>query len=816
MSWANYQDALEQLQSAGLLVDAITPEDVAAHRPVRCKVQGEGREKRGWFVVNEFHASQAGETYLVGTFGVWRGNDNGSQKINLNTGGKKLSKEEREAINARHKENARRAKEARKQEAERARAKAAQTWAAYLETGESDYLARKGVGAYGIRFDPKGVGTVAIPMKDGKGQVYGLQIIRGSKRGNRLEKQYWPAGLQKTGHYHLIGGVTSIVLLAEGYATAATIHEATGLPVAVAFDANNLMPVGKALRERYPAANILVCADDDFLQKCRECGEKTPVAEPACEHCGKPHDQTNPGIAAARLAATAVAGEIVAPQFPGDRGRNKITDFNDLQHWPEGGQHLVRAQIEQRLKDLGWDKSLTSATQRITPPEGAGEGRRRAVSVMEIDDAVHRFVPLDDGTGKYLFDQWTNKIAHKEQMTSLLEAGVRWDDVKRHPEWVRRGAYYLDEIGFDPTGKDPDVHLNTWKGWPLKPSPAGSCENMLNLLRYLCSNEGAEHGDRIYDWLIKWMAYPLQNPGAKMSSAVIMHGPQGTGKSAVFSALAEIYGDYSTVLNQRGLEDKFNADWIDSKLFILAEEVVTRAEMWHIKNELKELVTGRYVRVNPKNVAAYRQKNQINIVYLSNEGQPLPLEDDDRRHLVIWTPPAHDEELYDQVFLERENGGIEAFYHYLLNDVDLTDFHPAKRPPMTGAKRDLIQVSKPSEQRFVQEWIDGDTDYPFGPCEGRQLYAAYYKWCRENGVRNPRESNQFLGYVSRQDGWKSGPERLYDSTHYSGETVRRRCVLPPGWLLEEKGVAPKPDKTKAAWLTDCCMRFKQALDGGEL
>ncbi|MFK5283741.1 primase-helicase family protein, partial [Lacticaseibacillus paracasei] len=79
-------------------------------------------------------------------------------------------------------------------------------------------------------------------------------------------------------------------------------------------------------------------------------------------------------------------------------------------------------------------------------------------------------------------------------------------------------------------------------------------------------------------------------------------------------------------LNQRGLEDKFNSDWSDSKLFILAEEVVTRAEMWHIKNELKELVTGEWIRINPKNIAAYRQRNQVNICYMSNENQPLPLD----------------------------------------------------------------------------------------------------------------------------------------------------------------------------------------------
>jgi len=80
------------------------------------------------------------------------------------------------------------------------------------------------------------------------------------------------------------------------------------------------------------------------------------------------------------------------------------------------------------------------------------------------------------------------------------------------------------------------------------------------------------NGDAIFQWVLRWMAYPLQHPGAKMASAIIMHGPQGTGKSTVWQCLAKIYGD------QRGLEDRFNSDWVDSKLFILAEEVVTRAD----------------------------------------------------------------------------------------------------------------------------------------------------------------------------------------------------------------------------------------------
>ena len=78
--------------------------------------------------------------------------------------------------------------------------------------------------------------------------MWGLQLIRGKDRGNKLEKQYWPKGLNKQGHYHLIGGTPrDILLIAEGYATAATLHAATNHPIAVAFDAGNLQPVATAL-----------------------------------------------------------------------------------------------------------------------------------------------------------------------------------------------------------------------------------------------------------------------------------------------------------------------------------------------------------------------------------------------------------------------------------------------------------------------------------------------------------------------------------------------------------------------------------------
>lgn len=792
MTWANYSDVISQLTSIGLIIDGGLKVDLPKDKFAKCKVSGGDAEKRGWyklFTVGDL---------LTGAYGIWSANDPQSLKITLpKSDRKKLTADQIEAIRAKQKADAAKAEAEREREIEAAAQKAARWWRQLQDAGESGYMAKKGFAAaelFGARISNQG--NLVVPMQDITGKTWGLQVIFPKKNRHGRDKDFTPPGLAKKGHFYQMGVAArgGVVLLCEGFATGASLRKATGFPVVVAFDAGNLTPVALAIHKAHRKdIRILICADDDYLTMAKT---------------GK-----NPGRDAAQTAALAVDGAIVWPEFPEERPADTKgpTDFNDLHVHPGGGLQTVRVQIEAALTTAGWRPRYTPAPSESAPQGGGDDGRRRAMSIMPLDDIVDRFVPLDDGTGKYLFDLWTNKVAHRDQMITLLPAGVRGDDIKRHPVWIERGAYYLDQVGFDPSGNDRAVKLNTWKGWPMQPKE-GSCEFLLELLRYLCSSD--PNGEAVFRWVLCWMAYPLQNPGAKMSSAIIMHGPQGTGKSTVFQALAKIYGDYSTVLNQRGLEDKFNSDWSDSKLFILAEEVVTRAEMWHIKNELKELVTGEWIRVNPKNIAAYRQRNQVNIVYLSNEHQPLPLENDDRRHCVIYTPPALEEAFYDQVFVELENGGVEAFYDYLLK-LDLDGFHPKKRPPMTEAKQSLIALSSPSEMRFVVDWMAGDLGLPICPALATDVYAAYLRWCRLNGETKPRPSNQFHGAVSRLPGWEKKKARVHEDMHFSGQTVPKPLIIPPPQALQAAGYACPDGISQSQWLTRGVIDFADAMRGEE-
>ena len=116
-----------------------------------------------------------------------------------------------------------------------------------------------------------------------------------------------------------IGKPNGKILIAEGYATGATLHESTGHAVACAFNAGNLKPVAETLRAKYPNTELVLCADDDYLT------------------------DGNPGLTKATEAARAVGGLLAVPVFPDTRGE-KDTDYNDLARLE--GPEAVRASIE--------------------------------------------------------------------------------------------------------------------------------------------------------------------------------------------------------------------------------------------------------------------------------------------------------------------------------------------------------------------------------------------------------------------------------------------------------------------------------------
>ena len=163
-----------------------------------------------------------------------------------------------------------------------ARERAARLWAtARPATNAHAYLKRKRIQAYGIR---QLRDVLVVPLRDAHGTLHSLQFISadGSKR-------FLSGGLVE-GHYYAIGRPDEAVLLAEGLATGATLHAATGKAVAICFSCGNLLPVARALRDKFPRLRLVICADNDSA---------TPG---------------NPGVTHAKAAAMAVGGFLAVPK----------------------------------------------------------------------------------------------------------------------------------------------------------------------------------------------------------------------------------------------------------------------------------------------------------------------------------------------------------------------------------------------------------------------------------------------------------------------------------------------------------------------
>ena len=219
-------------------------------------------------------------------------------------------------------------------------------WDIGIEAHEDHaYLKAKGVPPIGLHENWAGV--LHIPVRNVDDELRGLQTINAEGR-----KRFVP-GMEKSGNFHMIAEPgkdlsQGEILLSEGYATGASLHMATGKPVAVAFDAGNLASVAKALHEKFPNAAITICADNDHQHK-------------------RGDELWNKGVALAQEAALAVGGKVVAPLFNEEERARGLTDFNDL--------HQSRG-LKEVKKQMGF-----VLQQNQSQDKGHSQGRERGLEI---------------------------------------------------------------------------------------------------------------------------------------------------------------------------------------------------------------------------------------------------------------------------------------------------------------------------------------------------------------------------------------------------------------------------------------------------
>ena len=266
---------LDSMRGAGLVpLKALDLQDDG--KVHRFRVEGDkSGSTNGWYVLHS-HPVQAG------AFGSWK---TGETHTWREATSKPPTAAERAALQ-RHMQSMQQARAAEQEQVHQAaRVRAEKLWRMARPAHDGHpYLLRKKVHAIGLRQLRE---ALLVPMRDSLGVLQSLQFI-----GPDGTKRFLTGG-RMVGSYFSIGRPVDSLLLCEGYATAASLYQATGRACAVAFNCGNLMAVARALRMKFPRMQIIVAADNDFA---------TPG---------------NPGLTKATEAARAVRGFVAMPRFKG-------------------------------------------------------------------------------------------------------------------------------------------------------------------------------------------------------------------------------------------------------------------------------------------------------------------------------------------------------------------------------------------------------------------------------------------------------------------------------------------------------------------
>ena len=378
-------NVLSEFRSAMREAGIPTLDDIFADGQLqRFHVEGDKPGSRnGWYVLHDDYPP-------AGAFGSWR--TGVEQKWCLQAEGA-MSEAEHEQFRQKVERTKRLLQEQEKERHAEAQERAAYVWenASPAASGHP-YLQAKSIQAHGIRQDR---GQLLIPVYGADGILRGLQYI--SEDGDKR----FQTGTEVKGGYCPIGEPGGTLIICEGYATGASIHEATGHAVAVAFNCYNLKPVAQALQRKLGGdVRIIIAADDDR------------------------DTQSNPGVASATSAARGIGGLLAVPAFAaGEAG----SDFNDLANLR--GFKAVVADIE-------------AAERGKVARNGAS-----AVAINLSDD-----IDLtDDGLALKLGERWTDARHVAAWNQWLFFKGSRWvvdeclEHMMRGRDFLRKKAEALEE-----------------------------------------------------------------------------------------------------------------------------------------------------------------------------------------------------------------------------------------------------------------------------------------------------------------------------------------------------------------------------------
>lgn len=413
--------------------------------------------------------------------------------------------------------------------------------------------------------------------------------------------------------------------------------------------------------------NVYICFDSDYAEKPQVCGAINRLGEELQER-------------------GAVVRVLLLPDVTED-GKTGLDDYF-LIHDNDDFKELL-----EQSEHIGMGRALWGINKEILYVENPG--------LIVVEETAQKIA-----AGQFKeHSRWAT--VNTVERTVSAEGEIKIKKVPAAPVWLRWPfRRSVTKVTYEPG--QPKItennEFNQWPGWGCKPVK-GNVKPFLQLVDFLF----ADMEKNAKEWFLDWLAFPIQNPGVKMFSAVLVWGVvQGTGKSLIGYSMGQVYGKNFKEIKDENLEGGYTS-WAENKQFIMGDEI-SGSDNRQYANTLKRLVSQRTVEINVKYIPEYDVPDCINYYFTSNHGDAFFLEDTDRRYVVVEVTgmPLEEQFYTDYDKWLWKDGGPSALFHWLLERKISSTFNPAAAGPRTKAKERMIQSGKGD----LASWVGDMTRHP--------------------------------------------------------------------------------------------------------
>lgn len=196
----------------------------------------------------------------------------------------------------------------------------------------------------------------------------------------------------------------------------------------------------------------------------------------------------------------------------------------------------------------------------------------------------------------------------------------------------------------------------------------------------------SEYGN-IWNELLKWCAYIIQNPAGMTGTVPILVGRQGCGKSTFTNILFKLLSPYSEKLNTLAtISSNFTGN-LEGKKLIQIEELENVSEFSsNVENRLKGYITDNTICIEKKGLERYTAESVCNFIGTSNYAIPVRISSHDRRFWIVKcsSEKINEREYWNKLYQVFDTPAFLPAVMYLLKNIDLTDYNHTIVPKTVG------------------------------------------------------------------------------------------------------------------------------------